>query len=190
MEDGELLLVDAGAEWECFSGDITRTFPVNGRFSREQADVYQVVLDAQLAAIDQVRPGNSFQAVHDTAVRALADGLIRLGLIEGPLETAIEKETYKPFYMHKTSHWLGLDVHDVGRYRVRGEWRTLAPGMVLTVEPGLYVGEQVPSAGERYRNIGVRIEDDVLVTEAGHEVLTAGVPKTIREVEREIARGR
>ena len=188
MEDGDLLLVDAGAEWECFSGDITRTYPVNGKFTREQAEIYQIVLDAQLAAIAAVRPGNCFQAIHDTAVRVLAEGLIRVGLIEGPLARALEAETYRKYYMHKTSHWLGMDVHDAGKYRVKGEWRKLAPGMVLTVEPGLYIGEFAPDAPAKYRNIGVRIEDDVLVTESGCEVLTAAVPKTVVDIERELAR--
>lgn len=188
MEDGDLLLVDAGAEWECFSGDITRTYPVNGKFTKEQAAVYQIVLDAQVAAIAEVRPGNSFQAIHDTAVRVLAQGLIDLGLIDGPLEAALERESYRKYYMHKTSHWLGMDVHDAGRYRVKGEWRKLAPGMILTVEPGLYIGEFAPDAPANYRNVGVRIEDDVLVTENGHEVLTSAVPKTIAQIEAVMAR--
>jgi Xaa-Pro aminopeptidase len=130
-----------------------------------------------------VRPGNGFHAIHDTAVRVLAEGMVRLGLIEGPVEKAIADETFRTYYMHKTSHWLGMDVHDAGKYRVKGEWRTLAPGMVLTVEPGLYVGEFAPAAPEKYRNIGVRIEDDVLVTAKGRDILTADCPKRVKDVE-------
>lgn len=183
MRDGELVLVDAGAEWDGFSGDITRTFPVNGRFTRAQAEIYQLVHDAQQAAIDQVRPGACFQSVHDTALRVLTQGLIRLGFLSCSLEEAIEKESYKPWFMHRTSHWIGMDVHDVGWYRIKGEWRTLEPGMILTVEPGLYCGDYAPATPPEYRGIGVRIEDDVLVTATGNEVLTKDVPKAIRDVE-------
>jgi Xaa-Pro aminopeptidase len=187
MQDGELVLVDAGAEWECFTGDITRTYPVGGRFTPEQERIYRLVLDAQTAALACVRPGARFQDTHDAAVNVLARGLLDLGFLQGPLSEVLEKEAYKKFYLHKTSHWLGMDVHDAGKYRVRGEWRTLEPGMVLTVEPGLYIPAGSEGVPREYWDIGVRIEDDVLVTPDGHEVLTAGLPKQVADVERELS---
>jgi Xaa-Pro aminopeptidase len=182
LRDGALLLIDAGCELDGYASDLTRTFPVNGRFSAAQREVYDVVLAAQRAALESVRPGAAWNEPHDAAVRVLVQGLIDLKLIAGSLQEAIEKETYKRFYMHRTGHWLGLDVHDAGDYKRQGAWRALAPGMTLTVEPGLYIrgDDDVP---ERLRNIGVRIEDDVLVTEAGSEVLTAEAPKAIADVE-------
>jgi Xaa-Pro aminopeptidase len=183
LADGDLLLIDAGAEFDYYACDVTRTFPVNGRFSAEQRALYEVVLGAQLAAIERCRPNEPFQAVHDTALRVLVEGLIEHGLLAGPLDQALAKETYKRFYMHRTSHWLGLDVHDCGAYVVAGETRALAPGMVLTVEPGLYVAEDDTTVEERWRGIGIRIEDDVLVTVDGNEVLTRAIPKTIDELE-------
>jgi Xaa-Pro aminopeptidase len=187
MKDGDLVLIDAGAEVEGYSADITRTFPVNGKFSPAQREIYEIVLDAQLKAIEQSRLGNEFEDVHQAALRALVEGLIRVGVVEGTADEVIEKETYKPHFMHRTSHWLGLDVHDVGDYRNGEAWRKLETGMVLTVEPGLYFGEFIENCPERYRGIGVRIEDDVLITESGPEVLTAGTPKTVEEVEATMA---
>jgi Xaa-Pro aminopeptidase len=182
LRDGDLLLVDAGCELDGYASDLTRTYPVNGRFSGAQREVYEIVLAAQRAALESVRPGNAWNQPHDAAVKVLAQGLIDLKLLAGGLEAALEKETYKRYYMHRTGHWLGLDVHDAGDYKQQGSWRTLAPGMTLTVEPGLYLRaeDDIP---ERLRNIGVRIEDDVLVAEAGCEVLTAEAPKAIADIE-------
>lgn len=182
LRDGDLVLIDAGAEYDGYAGDITRTFPVNGRFSAAQRAVYTVVLTAQKAAIAEVRPGNSWNAPHEAAVAALTAGLIDLGLLEGEPQTLIENGDYRRFYMHRTGHWLGMDVHDVGDYKVDGAWRELAPGMVLTIEPGLYLpaGDGVPA---ELADIGIRIEDDVLVTGDGCEVLTADAPKEIDEIE-------
>jgi len=190
LKDGELILIDAGAEYEYYAADITRTFPVNGRFSPPQRALYELVLEAQLAAIDKVRPGNHWNEPHEAAVRVLTKGLIRLGLLDGRLSRLIKKEAYKDFYMHRTGHWLGMDVHDVGDYKVDGQWRELRPGMVLTVEPGLYIGKRNKHVSKRWRGIGIRIEDDVLVTESGCEVLTAAVPKTIAEIEALMEAGR
>ncbi len=182
LKDGELLLIDAGCELHGYAADLTRTFPVNGKFSAEQREIYQLVLAAQAAAIAAVKPGNLWEAPHRAAVKVLTQGLIDLKLIKEGLEQAIETETYRKFYMHRTGHWLGLDVHDVGDYKRGGEWRALVPGMVLTVEPGCYIrgGEDVPA---RFGGIGVRIEDDVLVTEVGAEILTEGAPKSIPDIE-------
>jgi Xaa-Pro aminopeptidase len=182
LKDGDLLLIDAGCEFYGYAADITRTFPVNGRFSAAQRDVYQIVLAAQAAAIDAVRPGNPWDAPHEAALRMLAQGMIDLGLIAGTADAAIETGSYKRFYMHRTGHWLGLDVHDAGEYKLEGRWRPLAPGMVLTVEPGCYIraAQDVPEA---LWNIGVRIEDDALVTPEGCEVLTLGAPKSVAEIE-------
>jgi Xaa-Pro aminopeptidase len=182
LRDGELLLIDAGCELQGYASDITRTFPVNGRYSGAQRDVYELVLAAQQAAMGKVRKGNAWSEPHDAAVRVLAQGMIDLNLIAGPLDVALEKETYKRFYMHRTGHWLGLDVHDAGDYQRSGAWRKLQPGMVLTVEPGIYIraAAGVPDA---LHDIGVRIEDDVVVTEGACEVLTAAAPKSIAEIE-------
>jgi Xaa-Pro aminopeptidase len=182
LRDGDLLLIDAGCELDGYASDLTRTFPVNGRFSAAQREIYEIVLAAQRAALESVRPGAAWNEPHDAAVRVLAQGLIELKLIAGSLPEVLEKETYKRFYMHRTGHWLGLDVHDAGDYKRQGAWRALAPGMTLTVEPGLYIrgDADIP---ERLRNIGVRIEDDVLVADAGCEVLTAEAPKTISDIE-------
>jgi Xaa-Pro aminopeptidase len=187
--DGSLLLVDAGAEFEGYSADITRTYPVSGRFTPVQKQAYQIVLAAQLAAIDRVRAGTPFDAVHGAALTVLVEGLVTLGVLSGKAEELIEKEAYKPYYMHQTSHWLGLDVHDVGAYRTGGAWRALEPGMVLTVEPGLYFGEDQEDVPPALRGMGIRIEDDVLVTGGAPGVLTAATPKTTEEVESVMARG-
>ncbi|HEV7800098.1 MAG TPA: Xaa-Pro aminopeptidase [Burkholderiales bacterium] len=182
MRDGDLLLIDAGCELDGYASDITRTFPVNGRYSGPQRDVYELVLAAQQAAIAEVKPGRPWNAAHDAAVNVLAQGFLDLGLLQGSLQQVLETESYKKFYMHRTGHWLGLDVHDAGDYKRDGEWRELVPGMVLTVEPGCYIrpGPHVP---ERYAGIGVRIEDDALVTESGCEIITAAAPKTVSDIE-------
>ncbi|MFW3616974.1 Xaa-Pro aminopeptidase [Billgrantia antri] len=182
LREGELVLIDAGAEFELYAGDITRTFPVGGRFSDAQRALYEVVLAAQERAVAAVCPGATLAEIHDGVVRDLTAGLIRLGLLQGEVEARIEDESYKRFYLHSTSHWLGLDVHDVGEYRREGAPRPLAPGMVLTVEPGLYIPIDDDIAPE-FRGIGIRIEDDVAVTAEGHEVLTADVPKRVADIE-------
>jgi Xaa-Pro aminopeptidase len=183
IEDGDLLLIDAGTEFGYYTGDITRTYPAGGSFTEDQAAVYHAVLDAHTAAIEAVRPGATFIEPHDRAVRVLTEGMVRLGLLKGDVDKLIEDGEYKKFYMHRTSHWLGMDVHDAGPYKVADEWRKLEPGMVLTVEPGLYIADDAEDADPRYRGIGVRIEDDVLVTETGNEILSARVPRTIEEIE-------
>lgn len=180
--DGDLVLIDSGAEYQGYAGDITRTFPVNGLFSEAQKAVYEIVLDAQLAAIKAVQPGNHWNDPHTAAVHVLTRGLRDLGILKGNLKSLIKDEAYKPWYMHRTGHWLGQDVHDVGEYKLGGNWRLLEPGMVLTVEPGLYLGGNRKIPG-RYRNIGIRIEDDVVVTHDGHDVLSSGVPKTVGDIE-------
>ena len=182
LRDGDLVLIDAGCELAGYASDITRTFPVGARFSAAQREVYELVLAAQAAAMQKVRAGNAWNEPHDAAVRVLAQGMLDLKLLSGGLDEALEKETYKRFYMHRTGHWLGLDVHDAGDYKRTGKWRTLTPGMVLTVEPGLYIraADDVP---EGLRGIGVRIEDDVLVTEGSCEVITAATPKSIADIE-------
>ena len=183
IRDGDLVLIDAGCELDYYAADITRTFPANGRFSHEQRALYEVVLRAQHAAIEVTRPGNHWNQPHDETVRVITEGLVELGLLKGDVATLIEKEAYKPFYMHRAGHWLGMDVHDVGDYKVAGKWRVLEEGMVLTVEPGIYVSADDLSVEPRWRGIGIRIEDDVVVTKAGAEVLTAGVPKDPDEIE-------
>ena len=182
LEDGDLLLVDAGCELDGYAADVTRTFPVNGKFSGPQREVYELVLAAQTAAIAAAKPGNGWDAPHHAAVEILAQGLIDLKLLAGGVAEALETESYKKYYMHRTGHWLGLDVHDAGDYKRGGEWRKLAPGMVLTVEPGCYIraGDGVP---ERFAGIGVRIEDDVAITDTGAEVLTRDAPKHPAEIE-------
>lgn len=182
LNEGELVLIDAGAENQGYASDITRTFPVNGRFSDEQRQLYQVVLDAQYAAIEQAKPGNNWDDPHKAAVEVIVTGLLELGLLKGKYEKIIKKEKYKSFYMHKTGHWLGLDVHDVGDYKLDNEWRTLEAGMVLTVEPGIYVSPS-NSVDKKWWNIGIRIEDDVLITETGNEVITGGLVKEIDDIE-------
>jgi Xaa-Pro aminopeptidase len=191
MQDKELLLIDAGCAYGYYNSDITRTFPVSGKFTPEQKTLYEIVLEAQKQAIAQVQPGNPYKQIHDTAVRVLTEGLVELGILKGEIDKLIEEEKYKPYYMHRTGHWLGLDVHDVGVYQHGDDNpQILQPGQVLTVEPGLYIvpdtklAEDQPATDPRWVGIGIRIEDDVLVTSTGHEVLTAGVPKEVAEVER------
>jgi Xaa-Pro aminopeptidase len=183
LKDGELLLIDAGCEYQCYASDITRTFPINGRFTPEQRAVYEVVLEANLAAIDKVRPGNHWNDPHDAAVRVVTQGLIRLGLLKGRAAALQRSGAYRRFFMHRTGHWLGMDVHDVGDYKVGGEWRVLEPGMVLTIEPGIYIPASLRGVPRGFRNIGIRIEDDVAVTRRGADVLTAPAPKDADEIE-------
>jgi Xaa-Pro aminopeptidase len=183
LKDGDLVLIDAGCEYEYYAADVTRTFPVNGKFSKEQRAIYDIVLKSQLAAIEAVRPGNHWNESHDATVKVITEGLVKLGLLKGRVSTLIKNEAYKDFYMHRAGHWLGLDVHDVGDYRVDDEWRLLEPGMVLTVEPGIYIAPDNKKVPAKWRGIGVRIEDDVAVTADGNEVLTAGVPKTADDIE-------
>jgi Xaa-Pro aminopeptidase len=183
LRDGDLVLIDAGCEYEYYASDITRTFPVNGVFSKEQKALYEVVLEAQAAAIAQVRPGNHWNDPHDAAVRTLTAGLVKLGLLQGKVEELIAAEAYREFYMHRTGHWLGMDVHDVGDYKIHGQWRVFEPGMVLTVEPGLYVAPDNSRVAKKWCGIGIRIEDDVVVTKQGCQVLTGDVPKTVAEIE-------
>lgn len=191
IEDGDLVLIDAGCEYDYYASDVTRTFPANGRFTETQRAVYQAVLEAQIACIEMVKPGVTQEQIHDLAVRSLTTSLLRLGVVNGELENLIKDKAYEPYYMHKTGHWLGMDVHDVGAYLVQAppnadkemQSRPLEPGMVITIEPGLYFGTYAKDSPEAFRGIGVRIEDDILVTEHGHEVLTSSIPKQIAEIE-------
>jgi Xaa-Pro aminopeptidase len=189
LKDGDLVLIDAGAEYLGYASDISRTYPVNGKYSEPQRQLYQLVLDAQKAAIAKARPGNTWDQLHQAAVQVLVEGLVQLGLLSGDVDELIKEEAYRPFYMHKTGHWLGLDVHDVGDYKVDDHWRLLEPGMVMTVEPGLYI---TPSddVDEKWWNIGIRIEDDVLITKKGNEVLTRALVKEIDDVEAMCAKRR
>ncbi len=189
LKDGDLLLIDAGAEYDYYAADITRTFPVNGRFKPAQKALYEVVLAAQQAAIAKVRPGNHWNDPHEAAIEVITDGLQELGLLKGRVPKLIKDQAYKPFYMHRTGHWLGMDVHDVGDYKVEGEWRLLEPGMVMTVEPGIYVPAGSKGVARKWWDIGIRIEDDVLVTRDGCEVLTGDVPKSVDAVEALMAGG-
>jgi Xaa-Pro aminopeptidase len=183
LKRGDLLLIDAGAEYDYYAADITRTFPVSGRFSSAQKAIYELVLEAQLTALASIRPGNHWNEPHEAAVRTLTEGLASLGLLKGRVSTLVKKGHYRRFFMHRTGHWLGMDVHDVGDYKVDGEWRVFEPGMTLTVEPGLYIPAHSEGVAKKWWNIGVRIEDDVLVTKEGCEVLSAAVPKTVDEIE-------
>jgi Xaa-Pro aminopeptidase len=180
--EGDLLLLDAGCEHDYYASDITRTFPVSGRFSPAQRAAYEVVLDAQAAAIDKVRPGNHWNEPHEAAVRVVTQGLVKLGLLAGPVSRLIKERAYLPFFNHRTGHWLGIDVHDVGDYKVGGEWRVLEAGMALTVEPGIYIRPSA-SVPKEFWNIGIRIEDDVLVTKGAAEVLTGALEKTPEAIE-------
>lgn len=183
LHKGDLVLIDAGGEFHHYAADVTRTFPVSGRFSVEQKLIYELVLNAQKAGIDCIRPGCKWDAIQQAIVQVLTTGLLDLGILQGSLEALIQTEAYKPFYMHRSGHWLGLDVHDVGCYRVEENWRVLEPGMVLTVEPGLYLSNAIESLDTRWHGIGVRIEDDILVTEDGYENLTAALAVEIDDIE-------
>jgi Xaa-Pro aminopeptidase len=183
LREDELVLIDAGCELQGYASDVTRTYPVGGRFSGPGRALYEVVLAAQHAALERCRPGETLPSIHEAAVRKIVEGLLALGLLEGDAAELVAREAHRPFYMHSTSHWLGLDVHDVGSYQVDGQPRRLEPNQVFTVEPGLYVAEDAEVADPRFRGIGARIEDDVVVTAEGHENLTAGIPKDPDEVE-------
>ena len=184
LRDGDLLLIDAGCEVDCYASDITRTFPVNGSFTPEQRALYDIVLEANHAAIERVKPGNHWNEPHEAAVRAITRGLMDIGLLKGKLAKLEESGAYRKFFMHRTGHWLGMDVHDVGDYKIGNEWRVLEPGMALTIEPGIYVAPGTPGVPKKYHGIGIRIEDDVVVTRDGCEELTDGVPKAPLEIER------
>lgn len=188
LRDGELVLIDAGCEYQGYASDVTRTFPVSGRFTDPQRRLYELVLEAQLAGIRGARPGATLEDVHRASLEVIARGLIELGFIEGPLEPALKEERYKPYFMHRTSHFLGMDVHDVGATHIDGKPRPLAPGMALTVEPGIYVAAGEESVPDKYRGIGIRIEDDVVITEADNVVLSGAIPKTIEDLERVCAK--
>jgi len=183
LRAGELVLVDAGCELQGYASDVTRTYPIGGKFEGAARSVYQVVLAAQEAAFAVAKPGATLEQVHTAAVRVLTDGMVQLGLLSGNLDDLVTSNAYRKYYMHRTSHWLGLDVHDVGAYTTNGNPRTLEPGMVFTIEPGLYVSADAETANPRLRGIGVRIEDDVLITSSGHQNLTLGIPKHPEDVE-------
>lgn len=187
IKEGDLVLIDAGAEYQYYAADITRTFPANGVFSQEQRAIYQLVLDAQLAAIDAAKPGKLWTDMHDIVIKIITQGLLDLGILKGNLDELIEKQAYLPFYMHKFGHWLGLDVHDVGRYKIQNQWRPLQEGMVFTIEPGIYISADIPDVDKRWHNIGVRIEDDLLITAKGNEVLSKDAPKHIADIEQLMA---
>ncbi|PUA28224.1 MAG: Xaa-Pro aminopeptidase [Cellvibrio sp. 79] len=184
LKNGDLVLIDAGCELDYYAADITRTFPVNGKFSPEQKALYGICLQAQLEAIAVAKPGNHWNDPHEATVRVITEGLVKIGLLEGDVNELIKTEAYKEFYMHRAGHWLGMDVHDVGDYKVGGEWRVLEPGMVMTVEPGIYVAPDNERVAKKWRGIGIRIEDDVVITKDGNEVLTKDVPKTVEEIEK------
>jgi len=183
LKNGDLVLIDAGCELDYYAADITRTFPVNGKFSPEQKALYEICLQAQLEAIAECKPGRHWNDPHEATVRVITEGLVKIGLLEGDVNELIKSEAYKEFYMHRAGHWLGMDVHDVGDYKVGGEWRVLEPGMVMTVEPGIYVAPDNERVAKKWRGIGIRIEDDVVITKDGNEVLTKDVPKTVAEIE-------
>ncbi len=184
IKDGDLVLIDAGCELDHYASDITRTFPANGKFSKEQQALYEIVLESQYAAIKTIKPGSHWNTAHDTTVQVITQGLRDLGLLDGEVKELIETEAYKAFYMHRAGHWLGMDVHDVGDYKVGGEWRVLEEGMVMTVEPGIYVSPHNSNVARKWRGIGIRIEDDAVVTRKSCEVLTDGVPKTVADIEK------
>ncbi len=183
IKKGDLVLIDAGAEYHYYASDVTRTFPANGRFTPEQRAIYEIVLDAQVAGIKAVRPGMEWHNIEALVVKTITQGLMKVGLLKGKLNDLIKNQAYFPFYMHRSGHWLGLDTHDAGQYKVGDKWRKLAPGMVRTIEPGIYISSDIPGVAKRWHNIGIRIEDDVLVTKNGHEVLSHKVPKQIAEIE-------
>jgi Xaa-Pro aminopeptidase len=183
LQDGDLLLVDAGGEYQGYAADITRTYPVNGKFSQEQRLIYDLVLEAQLAVLELVKPGTAYISLQETAIRVITTGLVKLGIMQGDVDELIQTQAYKTFYMHNIGHWLGLDTHDAGSYREQDEWVKLEPGNVLTVEPGIYISAGTPNIAKKWWNIGVRIEDNVLVTQSGCDILTKTAPKTVSEIE-------
>jgi len=190
LRDGDLVLIDAGCEIECYASDITRTFPVSGRFSPEQKAIYELVLEAQQAAFAAIGPDKHWNQAHEATVQVITQGLVRLGLLKGEVDELIARDAHRAFYMHRAGHWLGLDVHDVGEYKVGGEWRVLELGMTLTVEPGIYIAPDNLSVAKKWRGIGVRIEDDVVVTKNGCEILTGAVPKSVADIEALMATAR
>lgn len=183
LRDGDLVLIDAGCEFEYYASDITRTFPVSGKFSPEQKALYEIVLDAQLEGIKAIKPGSHWDEPHKRTVEVITEGLVELGLLKGKVRDLIEKGAYRDFYMHRAGHWLGMDVHDVGDYKIEGNWRLLEPGMVMTIEPGIYVSSRNSKVEKKWRGIGIRIEDDVAVTKKGNDILTKGLPKSVSEIE-------
>ncbi len=187
VKAGDLVLIDAGCEYEHYASDITRTFPASGKFNPEQKAIYQLVLDAQSAAIDVIKPGAPWDAPHNASVKVIVQGLVKLGLLKGRVSQLIKSEAYKDFYMHRVGHWIGMDVHDVGDYKIDDKWRLLEPNMVTTIEPGIYISPDNKSVAKKWRGIGVRIEDDVLVTKKGYRILSQGIPKTVAEIEAHMA---
>jgi len=187
LRDGDLLLIDAGAEYDGYASDITRTFPVSGKFSAEQKQLYEVVLAAQSAAFQKARAGNQWQDIHAEAIRVATEGMISLGILKGSLDQAIESKSYKQFYIHNTGHWLGLDVHDVGEYTIDGHSRELEPGMVLTIEPGIYIRPDEAGVKACWRGVGIRIEDNVAITQDAPRILTDGLARTVEEIEAQMA---
>ena len=183
VKKGDLVLIDAGCEYQHYASDITRTFPASGKFSEEQKAIYEIVLQAQEAAIAAVKPGTPWDAPHNASVKVITQGLVKLGLLQGRPAQLVKNGAYKDFYMHRVGHWLGMDVHDVGDYKIDDHWRLLEPGMVTTIEPGIYISPANSKVPKKWRGIGVRIEDDVLVTKTGHKILSTGIPKTVQEIE-------
>ena len=183
LSDGDLVLVDAGCEYQYYASDVTRTFPVNGKFSPEQKEIYSIVLEAHKQSMEEAQPGNKWNLMHEKSVEVIVEGLLSIGLLEGSKEENIEKGKYSKFYMHRIGHWLGMDVHDVGGYKKDGDWRELESGMVMTIEPGIYISDNLEDIDDRWKGIGVRIEDNLVVTDSGFEILTPDIPRTIEEVE-------
>ena len=186
LKDGDLVLVDAGCEYQYYASDVTRTFPVNGKFSPEQKEIYTIVLEAHKQSIEQAQPGNKWNLMHEKSVEVLVEGLLSLGLLNGSKEENIEKGLYSKFYMHRIGHWLGMDVHDVGAYKKDGDWRELEKGMVMTIEPGIYILDSLKDVDDKWKGIGVRIEDNIVINDSGNEFLTPDVPRTIEEVEQTV----
>jgi len=186
LKDGDLVLVDAGCEYQYYASDVTRTFPVNGKFSPEQREIYSIVLEAHKQSMEQAKPGNKWNLMHEKSVEVIVEGLLSIGLLQGSRDEIIDKGEYSKFYMHRIGHWLGMDVHDVGSYKQDGDWRPLEEGMVMTVEPGIYILDSMEGMDDKWKGIGVRIEDDIAITESGFEILTPDVPRTIEEVEQTV----
>lgn len=186
LQDGDLVLVDAGCEYQYYASDVTRTFPVNGKFSPEQREIYSIVLEAHKQSMEQAKPGNKWNLMHEKSVEVIVEGLLSIGLLQGSRDEIIEKGEYSKFYMHRIGHWLGMDVHDVGSYKQDGDWRPLEEGMVMTVEPGIYILDSMEDVDDKWKGIGVRIEDDIAITDSGFEILTPDVPRTIEEVEQTV----
>ena len=186
LKDGDLVLVDAGCEYQYYASDVTRTFPVNGKFSPEQKEIYSIVLEAHKQSMEQARPGNKWNLMHEKSVEVIIEGLLSIGLLKGSKEEHIEKGTYSKFYMHRIGHWLGMDVHDVGSYKKDGDWRDLEKGMVMTIEPGIYILDSLDDVDDKWKGIGVRIEDNIVINDSGFDVLTPNIPRTIEEVEQTV----